>query len=60
MIPAERRELRVLREALLPVGLDSGQIPLLDSLRMPSDGHVSQMETYRRGKSCDEMEEVSE
>ena len=60
MIPAEKRELRVLREALLPVGLDSGRIPLLDSLRMPSDGRVSQMETYRRGKSCDEMEEVSE
>lgn len=60
MIPAERRELRVLREALLPVGLDSGRIPLLDSLRMPSDGRVTQVETYRRGKSCDEMEEVSE
>ena len=60
MIPAERRGLRVLREALLPVGLHSGQIPLLDSLRMPSDGRVSQMETYHRGKSCDEMEEVSE
>lgn len=51
MTPAERRKLRVLWESLIPVGLDSGQIPLLDSLRIPSDGHVNQMEKYCRGKA---------
>lgn len=60
MTPAERRKLTVLRESFIPVGLDSGQFPLLDFLRIPSDGCVNQMEKYCSRKSCDEMEEVSE
>lgn len=36
-------------------GLDSDNSLFLDSLRIPSDGCVNQMEKYCRGKSCDEM-----